>query len=246
MNEQRIAVRIRETYPKFQFVSKGLIGSGHYGSRRLTGADTTASQRSQARRPLTLRVHRPQNERVAFVTSGCVIQHRETARAVELAILWSIHSDPAAETALDRPENRLRRRSSARRAIVEAQGTSTTACLSVHRSLRRRLPRPNRGRDRMLLLPESIRSQPILRRRPPCQTRRNRSLRENAETAALHKLGHCPDHRRLRPDEGTRALNQGSRPEARPLCVTSRRSSGPRRSSGCRAGGSPSAPRWSG
>src|SRR5699024_11579558 len=56
MNEQRIAVRIRETYPKFQFVSKGLIGSGHYGSRRLTGADTTASQRSQARRPLTLRV----------------------------------------------------------------------------------------------------------------------------------------------------------------------------------------------
>jgi len=109
MDEQRIAVRIRETYPKFQFVSKGLIGSGHYGSRRLTGADTTASQRSQARRPLTLRVHRPQNERVAFVTSGCVIQHRETARAVELAILWSIRSDPAAETALDRPENRLRR-----------------------------------------------------------------------------------------------------------------------------------------
>src|SRR5699024_6268071 len=72
-----------------------LVGFDHYGSRRLTGADAAASQRSQARRPLALRVHRLENERVAFVTSGRVIQHRETADARRLPILWSIRSDPA-------------------------------------------------------------------------------------------------------------------------------------------------------
>src|SRR5699024_3437292 len=64
-----------------------LVGFDHYGSRRLTGADAGASRRSQARRPLALRVHRLENERVAFVTSGRVIQHRETADACRLPIL---------------------------------------------------------------------------------------------------------------------------------------------------------------
>src|SRR5699024_207171 len=53
-----------------------VVGSDHYGGRRLTGADAAASQGSQARRPLALRMHRLENERVAFVTSGRVIQHR--------------------------------------------------------------------------------------------------------------------------------------------------------------------------
>jgi hypothetical protein len=142
----------------------------------------------KARRPFALRVHRPENERVAFVTSGCVIQHRETFTSARVtADCWV---DPRwFQTAEHRGSTQ--------------QSAQALQSHSFPLNSQEFSPRPQPT-------PHSEKPQPP------------------------RKCGNCGF-----------SLTRGT-PSEVPAYVTSRRSSGPRRSSGCRAGGFPSALPWSG